>query len=354
MFSRVFCPIALSLLVTGCQSQQAFRDPFPMPRVPAPATGAANPNSNYYPEPPQTNPGTTSPYGGAVPPTTPSPQPAYGSPSGTTAPGSPYTPPGGWSSDQRNSWRGAAAGQPEINGSSDDEKKQPANLAKRDSQSGIYSMVDDEKWTSGSARTSPSPQEVRQAGFENNAPSQFGSKSSSRSPQIGKDQDDIQKPDVLLQPNPPESATPKLKEINRIARNSTPVRQATFTAFEMEGEWPTSQPRSIAEKGVTVVRSSDQSRQHSRSDFDYATDYTSLKGRLEFSETSKVWKLRYIPLDGETDNYGGSVVLDNDNALQGFQEGELVRVTGEIVTGMPMEEGFAPWYRVSEIERMAE
>ncbi|HEV7224059.1 MAG TPA: hypothetical protein VGN42_15225, partial [Pirellulales bacterium] len=43
--------------------------------------------------------------------------------------------------------------------------------------------------------------------------------------------------------------------------------------------------------------------------YGYSADYHALRGQLEYSLAERRWKLRYIPIDGDTDPHGGSVVL---------------------------------------------
>ena len=60
-----------------------------------------------------------------------------------------------------------------------------------------------------------------------------------------------------------------------------------------------------------------------------APDYSSLKGRLEYSAARQQWKLRYIPIDiadGQVDQYGGSVVLSDVAELKQFHDGDFVSV----------------------------
>jgi hypothetical protein len=82
----------------------------------------------------------------------------------------------------------------------------------------------------------------------------------------------------------------------------------------------------------------------------YAYDpaYTWLRGKLEYSQRDRRWKLRYIPVDGSTDQYGGSVVLTNPQKLDGFEPGEFVEVQGALA-GRVGREPFAPGYRIERI-----
>lgn len=82
----------------------------------------------------------------------------------------------------------------------------------------------------------------------------------------------------------------------------------------------------------------------------YAYDplYGWLRGKLEYSQRDRRWKLRYIPVDGNTDRYGGSVVLTNPQMLEGFEPGEFVEVQGALA-GSVGREPFAPGYRIERI-----
>ena len=87
-------------------------------------------------------------------------------------------------------------------------------------------------------------------------------------------------------------------------------------------------------------------------DYGYSTDYRRLRGRLEYLEKEQCWKLRYIPIDGVTDQYGGSVVLDQSGALAGFRRGDLVEVRGELGNRALDGKDFAPAYQVAEIRAL--
>ena len=63
------------------------------------------------------------------------------------------------------------------------------------------------------------------------------------------------------------------------------------------------------------------------------------------------WKLRYIPIDGETDDHGGSVQLHSTPALDEFQHGEAVTIDGHIDAADGTPGGYAPKYLVDSIRR---
>ena len=84
----------------------------------------------------------------------------------------------------------------------------------------------------------------------------------------------------------------------------------------------------------------------------YSADYTKLNGQLEYSLAERRWKLRYIPIDGDTDAHGGSVVLVG-KVPEGFEAGEFVTVAGRLAGGAAPGE-FAPGYQFDTIEPLAD
>ncbi len=85
-------------------------------------------------------------------------------------------------------------------------------------------------------------------------------------------------------------------------------------------------------------------------DYAFADDYAWLRGRLEFSESTRQWKLRYIPIDGPTDDYGGSVVLSDSAALRSFHPGDQVAARGSLAGKSPTTGSFSPLYLLESIE----
>lgn len=83
----------------------------------------------------------------------------------------------------------------------------------------------------------------------------------------------------------------------------------------------------------------------------YARDYRWLRGQLEYSPAGDEWKVRYIPIDGDTDGYGGSVELAGE-LPRSFRPGDFV-----VVQGFPDDgsrRGFAPLYQMRGIEHQSE
>jgi hypothetical protein len=87
--------------------------------------------------------------------------------------------------------------------------------------------------------------------------------------------------------------------------------------------------------------------------YGYDPQYGWLRGKLEFSESDRHWKLRYIPVDGATDNFGGSVILADTPLLSGYERGDFVEVAGKLISASPDRRSYAPKYQVSRLQRLA-
>ncbi|NQT14105.1 MAG: hypothetical protein HQ582_15230 [Planctomycetes bacterium] len=84
--------------------------------------------------------------------------------------------------------------------------------------------------------------------------------------------------------------------------------------------------------------------------YGYDPDYRWLKGKLEFSQIDRRWKLRYIPIDGTTDEFGGSVVLSDRSLPEGCERGDFVEVHGALGAPAPDDDTtYAPEFQVRQI-----
>jgi hypothetical protein len=97
-----------------------------------------------------------------------------------------------------------------------------------------------------------------------------------------------------------------------------------------------------------------QSESPSRKRYAFDPEYAWLQGRLEYSRASEEWKLRYIPIDGETDEFGGSVVLSNPEQLGDLAAGDFVRVRGGLLERKSEGTSFAPMFRIDQIQPLAD
>ena len=87
--------------------------------------------------------------------------------------------------------------------------------------------------------------------------------------------------------------------------------------------------------------------------YEHADDYSCLKGRLEYSQARRRWKLRYIPIDGEPDRFGGSVILQNTSLLSGYERGDYVELKGRLYENADAETSgdYAADFEITQIKR---
>jgi hypothetical protein len=90
----------------------------------------------------------------------------------------------------------------------------------------------------------------------------------------------------------------------------------------------------------------------SQANYAYDPEYRWVRGRLEYSQIDRQWKLRYIPIDAETDDFGGSVILPDPDALSGCERGDFLEIHGQLGK-RDAEEGYAPVYQVAEVKRLS-
>jgi hypothetical protein len=88
--------------------------------------------------------------------------------------------------------------------------------------------------------------------------------------------------------------------------------------------------------------------------YGYDAGYAWLQGQLEYSQATKQWKLRYVPIDGPTDRYGGSVVLAPTQALDGHKPGDFVSIKGQLTGSRTSQGTFSPLYQVTSVERLSD
>lgn len=88
---------------------------------------------------------------------------------------------------------------------------------------------------------------------------------------------------------------------------------------------------------------------HDRGKYGFEEDYSRLTGRLEYSQATGQWKLRYVPIDGATDGYGGSVVISNPTLLEGRCPGDFVTIEGEIISDRAASSRYAPKYEARQV-----
>ncbi|MBN1909482.1 MAG: hypothetical protein JW818_07075 [Pirellulales bacterium] len=141
--------------------------------------------------------------------------------------------------------------------------------------------------------------------------------------------------------SPPPSTT--LRPVNIMDLPDAPTAGKATSSAALTSSLATTAPRATpAGEPVEAASFSAPAR------YGYDPQYTWLKGKLEYSEVDKRWKLRYIPIDGQPDQYGGSVVLGGYGPGKQFKPGDFAEVHGRLLTGATADWGYAP---VFEVER---
>lgn len=83
--------------------------------------------------------------------------------------------------------------------------------------------------------------------------------------------------------------------------------------------------------------------------YGYDPNYRWLKGKLEYLQASRRWKLRYVPFSrSAVDEYRGSVILADSPELESYRPGEFVTVHGAIDESAG--NGYSATYRLARIE----
>ncbi len=389
---RIACALIVVAMCAGCRSSAPVYDPFlGRTTVEPPGTAAVAPGAPpYYTAPPSSAvgppivspppPGTAAPVSApptSPPPTTPppipysvpqgfSPAPAgYGgfgsvtpnvsAPSnslaqGTAAPGTRpvYGPPGGMSYPQL-----AGAGQPTP--------AQPAapGLLKPESTNGATDIRNAAAATARSATP---------AGWQAASNDRSASASSSS---------DLSTPPPSSAPGNPIRIVEPSQSITPVSATTAPVRSAND--FRPGGTSSLAMPSSTASGGTlnqslqrapvtefgdlppvrtasfnsapVVGAAAASPAASSTANYGYDSQYRWVKGKLEYSQSARTWRLRYIPPDAANDNYGGSMILSDANKLAGFQHGDYVVAYGSLGQTGADKGSFAALYNVERIQK---
>ncbi len=103
--------------------------------------------------------------------------------------------------------------------------------------------------------------------------------------------------------------------------------------------------------GITATTLPQREIDTSSGPFGHASDYTWLKGRLEYSASQRQWKLRYIPVDEEPDAFGGHVVLPALSELENYRSGDSVIVHGRLAEKRLEGRQYEQAFDVARLER---
>jgi len=97
--------------------------------------------------------------------------------------------------------------------------------------------------------------------------------------------------------------------------------------------------------GTSVIYPGD----HTGVNYGYDPGYKALRGKLDYSVTARLWRLRYLPMDGPIDEYGGTVVIADSRQVNGFEPGDFVAVQGSL--SPPTAGDNSATYAISRIKR---
>ncbi len=109
-------------------------------------------------------------------------------------------------------------------------------------------------------------------------------------------------------------------------------------------------PANSAARGS--IASAPAAANESAGGYGYDAQYHWLKGKLEYSQSTRNWRLRYIPPDGNTDGYGGSVILADNSQMTGLQAGDAVYAQGSLGATSGAQGSFAPQYNLQRIQKL--
>ena len=331
MDRRLITLLAAASIAAGCQSTQPAYDPF-LGRTTVPPPGTMSPPvvTPYYgtTPPPVSAPSIiSSPITPGVPATPPQGQLPASPPSGFQYPHGSRQQIGGTKLSQQT----PATEGGEVSGS---------EMAAPGSHVGTNQLRVDTR--------------VQPASFNDDGPQALGAQAPKPS---------IEAPVRIVEPTVPKSTSPsKVIQAGGKTSEAGSVQQAS--AVRELTELPLAKsikpaavvpapgtPARMVPAGSATVGTSQPAPSRTAEGYGYDPSYKWLKGQLEYSQSKRLWKLRYIPLDGETDNYGGSVVLSTTADLDGFKPGEFVTVHGTVGPGQTASRSFAPLYQLQRLER---
>jgi hypothetical protein len=75
-----------------------------------------------------------------------------------------------------------------------------------------------------------------------------------------------------------------------------------------------------------------------------------LRGQLEYWPTTGEWSIHYMP-DGQVDQIGGRILIDNPQVLGNLPPGGFVVVQGQVFGHQVDEASYRPAYRVAAVQR---
>lgn len=348
---RVLGTLAVCLLF-GCRSQSTtLSNPFLAPdRVPPPATRNLQPGTAqpYYPGDPMPGSPNVTPTPSYAPgPTTPA-EPTYSPSPDSPQPGGTTIPPGGWNSYPQNS--GASnnvvpRGNQLVLGPTDES---PVQIA-ADEQSLRFGAPTSPlfKNSSSPGYVSPQPATASHAGavVDNSVlPTPAGATGPASYPGQLVQYEQAAAP-VGQQVMPEGARSVSIREVSADEVNDSPT--VRNDGFRPQGSGQRTRRGDEVIRPAQALATSSESPER----FGFDPNYSWLRGKLEYSEATDQWKLRYIPIQGNTDQFGGSVLIANPQVLGNLQHGDHVLLRGRLEQQQFDSHSYAPLYTVSVVQR---
>ncbi len=414
--NRTFALLFVAAALAGCQANAPTSDPFLRTRVPPPGTGAAvPPGGAYYPN--ASYPTSTPSGSGSFPSTTPSSTPAIPASTPVVPPKDKFSPPGGFNLQQSSVEpdKASPSDAPEQTSPPDQRPattlaiRRPATinpgggLPIRDTAANELTMAAAEtpeviKWTNEMLATPTATRAIFQQPLSMPATTTLAVKTAAG---VAAADADRSVSAVAFRTTEP---APVVRTVQETAATSGPPRPAGAATIRIlepgsrpsevalntpranklddrlddnldddadedddsqadadRGQTNLASPTRLAPKQLdtakvaTVASPAATTQTPAATGPRYAFDpaYRWLSGMLEYSQTARQWKLRYIPIDGQTDQYGGSMILADSPSLQDFKPGDFVSIHGTISAKQPATRGFSPLYELSQIDRAA-
>lgn len=345
---RRWAVILTATALAGCRSSQPATNPFLQTTVPPPATGApvVVPGEQFSP--------------GVVPQPAVAPVPQVITPAVPVAPPPPvvmppkdkFNPPGGsFLYNQSSLERPRSAGANPVVLAS---YQQPVGQAPLANQMGPANQA-----TAPPAETAatPTPAAPVAAVSEAVVPAKTGNTirilppqapAVTSSPTVAKMEPEAENPNPVLRLTVGEAR--EQEETDDEAASPTPARSSQLAIAAREADSDSETGDDEPDEPETAASQPLDAAAAERAGYAYAPDYGWLRGRLEYSPSMRQWKLRYIPIDGKTDQFGGSVKLPASNELAAYKAGDMVAVRGSLAREASASGSFAPRYELAHIE----
>ncbi len=312
--------IIMLCVIGGCRSQSTpLTNPFASAdRVPPPATRTLAPGTAqpYYPgdpgmaSAPAVVPGgapatTFAPASTVIPSVTPPPQ---------TQPlqSAPVTPPGGWNQPAANPY-GA-----------------PPATSYTPAPTGTENSV---------VRINPDDQSMRFASVPNSNPNDILQVAANQ--QMGTSTPFVYSPPAIETQGFPNTVQPA-------QYTATPTPAAASDGFRPQGS---SQQATAAATVEPIPAQAPGTPQEDPARFGFDGSYATLRGQLQYYPQTGYWGVRYIPLQGTPDHYGGVAVISNPEILGGLQPGEFLLIQGFMEPHDNGDGTFVPSDTVQGIQR---